>query len=431
MIRTHSFPCPLPKPDADALNRESGRIYTRALVEHYRVYRQTGHWLSPVGLEKLVDFYDAQAGQERLLHAHSIDAAEQGFPKACKTAKACKQLNLKNAHYPHKRKFWRTTIWKNTGIRADKQHPGVFLLARASGLAPIHVNLPSQLASLPPKSFVEMRLVWDKASRRYNWHLVVDDGQPAAEPSGTGVMAGDLGEIHPIALSDGVETVVVSARALRSVRQRTNKRLAELQRLQAAKVKHSRQWQKLQRRKNRFLAQQKRRTRDIEHKVSRAVVDIAVDWHIGTLALGDVRDVADGKRLTTKSQQKVSNWSHGQLRQQIEYKAAAYGITVELVNEAYSSQTCPQCGERHKPKGRLYRCSACGFVSHRDAVGAVNILSRRLHGEVGRIRPPAETKYRHPFGKLAFKTGKRSRLDTTELAWAAPSGGSPKKLRGF
>ena len=69
MIRTYSLPCPLPKPEADALNRASGRIYTRALVEHYRVYRQSGHWLSPAGLEKLVDFYDAQDGQERLLNA--------------------------------------------------------------------------------------------------------------------------------------------------------------------------------------------------------------------------------------------------------------------------------------------------------------------------------------------------------------------------
>ena len=426
MIRTYSFPCPLPKPDADALNRESGRIYTRAVVEHYRVYRQTGHWLSAYGLEKLVDFYDAQAGQERLLHAHSIDAAEQAFPKACKTAKAGQQAGLSSAHYPRKRKFWRTTIWKNTGIRAER---GGLRLARARGLEPIRGNLPSHLASLPPKSFVEMRLVWDKASRRYTWHLVVDDGQPHAEPPGQRIAAGDLGEIHPIALTDGGESLVVSARALRSVRQRTNKRLAELQRLQAAKVKRSRQWQKLQRRKNRFLAQQKRRTRDIEHKVSRAVVDWAVGREVGTLALGDVRDVADGKRLNTKSQQKIANWSHGQLRQQIEYKAKSAGLTVELVQEAYSSQTCPPCGQRHKPKGRLYRCPACGFVSHRDAVGAVNILSRHKYGEVGKIMPPKETKYRHPFCNR--KTGKRSRPDTAELAWAAPSGGSPKKLRGF
>jgi len=189
----------------------------------------------------------------------------------------------------------------------------------------------------------------DKASRRYNWHLVVEDGKLAAEPTGTGVMAGDPGEIHPMALTNGVETVVVSARALRAVHQYTNKRLAEIQRLQAAKVKGSRKWKKLQRRKNRFLAQQKRRTRDIEHKVSRAVVDIAVDQQTGTLALGDVRDVADGKRLKAKSQQKIGNWSHGQLRQQIEYKAAA-GITVELVDEAYSSQTCPNAGTDTNPR---------------------------------------------------------------------------------
>ena len=314
MIRTYSFPCPLPKPEADALNRASGRIYTRALVEHYRIYRQTGHWLSPAGLEKLVDYYDAEDGQERLLHAHSIDAAEQGFPRACKTAKACKQAGWPNAHYPHKRKFWRTTIWKKSGIRAQE---AVLLLARARGLEPIRVKLPSQLASLPPRNFTEMRLVWDQASRRYNWHLVVEE---------------------------------------------------------------------------------------------------AVERQAGTLALGDVRDVADGKQLNAKSQQKVSNWGHGKLRQYITYKAEAAGIAVELVDEHHTSQTCPNCGARHKPRGRLYRCPACGFAAHRDVVGAANILSRRQFGEVGRIVPPpfGETKYRHPFCNR--KTGKRSRPDTAEMA---------------
>jgi hypothetical protein len=153
MIRTHAFPCWLPKPEADALNQESGRIYSRVMVNHYRVYRQSGEvWLSQYDAMKLTDFYDAQDGQERLLHAHSVDAAQEGFYKACKTAKACKQAGLPNAHYPRKRKFWRTTIWKNSGIRAES---GVLLLARARGLEPIRVNLPSQLASLPPKSFVE------------------------------------------------------------------------------------------------------------------------------------------------------------------------------------------------------------------------------------------------------------------------------------
>lgn len=415
MIRTHLFPCSLPKADADRLNQESGRLYTRALVEHYRVYRQSGHWLSPKSLEKLVDFYDAQEGQERLLHAHSIDAAEQGFPKACKTAK----VNRDNgAHYPHKRKFWRTTIWKNTGIRKDGD---ALVLALARGRSPLSVSLPSPLAMLPKEAFVEMRLAWDKAGRRYNWHLVIDDGQLPAEPPGNRDMAGDLGEIHPITITDGKDAIVISARALRAVKQYTNKRLADIQKLQASKKKNSLQWRKLQHRKNRFLAEQKRRTRDVEHKVSRAVVESAVEREVGLLALGDVRDIADGKRLNTKSQQKVSHWSHGKLRTYITYKAEAVGITVELVNEKDTTQTCPNCRKPHKPQGRIYRCPVCGFVSHRDAVGAANILSRHRHGVLGQVKPPAEIKHRHPFGKIAFGTGKRSRLDTAQVAWASPS----------
>ena len=33
MLKTHRFPCKLPWHRADALNRESGRLYTLALVE--------------------------------------------------------------------------------------------------------------------------------------------------------------------------------------------------------------------------------------------------------------------------------------------------------------------------------------------------------------------------------------------------------------
>jgi putative transposase len=42
----------------------------------------------------------------------------------------------------------------------------------------------------------------------------------------------------------------------------------------------------------------------------------------------------------------------------IEYKAKLAGITVERVDEAYTSQECPQCGHRQKPSGREYSCSS-------------------------------------------------------------------------
>lgn len=55
MLRTVHFACPLPKTEADALNAESGRIYTDMLVRHYRLYRKQGVWLAPKSGERLED----------------------------------------------------------------------------------------------------------------------------------------------------------------------------------------------------------------------------------------------------------------------------------------------------------------------------------------------------------------------------------------
>jgi putative transposase len=240
---------------------------------------------------------------------------------------------------------------------------------------------------------------------------------------GTSVVAVDLGEIHPAAATDGQEAVVFAARALRAHRQYLAKRLADLQAAQARKHKGSRRWKRLQRVKTRMRAKQRRRIRDIEHKTSRAVVSFAMERQAGTLAVGDVRDVADGKRLSAKSQQKIGTWAHGRMRQYITYKAQAEGMTVVLANEHYSSQTCPSCQQRYKPAGRVYRCPVCGFRGHRDGVGAANLLSRHLYGAVGLIRPPGETKYRRP--AVFDKRSMRRRLDTGQFARTVACGRPP------
>jgi hypothetical protein len=84
MMRVQIFPCSLAKADADALNRESGRVYTNMLVWHYRIYRRTGHWLSEHAAKRLEDYL----GSATILHAHSRDAAQEGFYNACKVAKS-------------------------------------------------------------------------------------------------------------------------------------------------------------------------------------------------------------------------------------------------------------------------------------------------------------------------------------------------------
>lgn len=404
--RTYQFACKIPRQLADALNKESGRIYCAVLVEHWRVYRKKDIWFNQVQAEKLNDFYDVQTS--KLLHSHSIDAAQQGFYKACKQVHTKRKQGDENVRFPYKRRKFRSTIWKNTGVYKIEQ--GVMYLSLAKGLERIHVKLPSHINCLPQRWVREVRLVFNKSTFRYSWHVVVDNG---IEPKVTGkYIAGvDLGEIHPIAVTDGIEACVISCRELRALNQGRNKRIASIDAKLATYQKGSRRWRQLKARKHRFLAQCDQEKRDIEHKIARELTSWAQEHEIGLLAIGDVRNISDGKRLNKKSQQKISNWSHGTIRKYIKYKAEEVGITVvDDISERYTSQTCPNCSHKHKPRGRIYRCPKCKSVFHRDIVGAANIASRYEFDVLGKY-PAPEPKYRHPVLR-----GKRSPVDTGEMA---------------
>ncbi|WP_416808520.1 zinc ribbon domain-containing protein [Bacillus thuringiensis] len=52
-----------------------------------------------------------------------------------------------------------------------------------------------------------------------------------------------------------------------------------------------------------------------------------------------------------------------------------------LVDEAYTSQTCPCCQRRKKVRTRNYVC-VCGYEEHWDIHGARNILAKELYGKM-------------------------------------------------
>jgi putative transposase len=390
MVRVHYFRAHIARALADALNTESGQVYTDALVRHWRIYRRHGHWLSRRAASKL---QDAEFGPSAILHSHSLDAAREGFYNACKTARECRKQGL-DTKYPYRRKRFRSTVWKNTAIRKESH---TLLLSLARGNEPIRVRLPDGMRDLPADAFREVRLVYSR-SGWYEWHIAVEDGREPEDAPGDGVVAVDPGEIHPLCLTDGQETLIVTARELRAIKRWRNKKLAEIQHKQAAKVKGSRAWWRLQRAKSKLLAKTRRRQRDVEHKVSRAAAEWVREREAGTVVYGDVRDVGDGKRLHRQSQQTVSQWTHGKVRAYLTYKVEEFGVKVQLQDEAYTTRICPGCKHEHKPRGRVYACPVCGLRAHRDAVGAANILSLYLEGEMGHIQPTTP-KYRQPFRK--------------------------------
>ena len=114
--------------------------------------------------------------------------------------------------------------------------------------------------------------------------------------------------------------------------------------------------------------------RDIDHKLSHDIVKTAVAHDVKTIKLERLANIRSTTRTSRKNNHSLHNWSFYRLSQFIEYKAKLAGITVEYVNPAYTSQTCPVCGHVHHANDRNYVCK-CGFYIHRDVLGAMNICN--------------------------------------------------------
>ena len=113
--------------------------------------------------------------------------------------------------------------------------------------------------------------------------------------------------------------------------------------------------------------------KDQDHKISRDIVNEAVRLGVSTIKLEKLSGIRSTARTSRKNNPSLHTWSFYRLSRLIEYKAAMAGIKVKYVDPKYTSQTCPVCGNRHKTKARTFRCPKCGYRTHRDCVGAVNI----------------------------------------------------------
>ncbi len=123
--------------------------------------------------------------------------------------------------------------------------------------------------------------------------------------------------------------------------------------------------------------------KNINHQLSRQIVNHAHEQGVGTIKIETLQGIRKGTTRTSrgakarKNNRMKNSWSFYQLSQFIAYKAERLGIKVEQVDPAYTSQECPACSARNKAQDRTYVCADCGWMGHRDAVGAVNISRRK------------------------------------------------------
>lgn len=107
--------------------------------------------------------------------------------------------------------------------------------------------------------------------------------------------------------------------------------------------------------------------------------------NVSSLVIGDITNIRNSGNKGKKVNQMINNyWSFDKLYHKIQNKAEEFGIELVKETEEYTSRTCPICGDNSKSncKDRIFICSFCDYVDHRDIIGARNILTKSMCGSL-------------------------------------------------
>lgn len=119
--------------------------------------------------------------------------------------------------------------------------------------------------------------------------------------------------------------------------------------------------------------------RDLNHKISRQLVNLAVQENVGIIVMENLKNIRETARSFNRADRNINSWAFYDLQQFIEYKANLAGIEVIYINPKYTSQRCSKCGKVEKSNriGNLYSC-ACGNHIHADLNGSRNIAKNYI-----------------------------------------------------
>ena len=247
------------------------------------------------------------------------------------------------------------------------------------------ITIPIQMGSYQQRQFSRGKGQADLVLRDDTFYLLVSIETPEESPIEPERFLGvDLGIVTLAATSDGN---TFSGEAIDRVSKRS---VTARQTFQATGTRSAK------RRLNKLAGRQHRFQRWVNHNISSRLVRMAK----GTKAALVLEDLKHIRRRTTvrKSQRaRHHNWSFGQLRAFIEYKAKLVGVPVLFVDPAHSSKTCSRCAHVSKANRRSqseFSCQRCGCSANADLNAARNLATR---GAVNRpdLIPPAQ-------GQLAF-----------------------------
>jgi len=141
---------------------------------------------------------------------------------------------------------------------------------------------------------------------------------------------------------------------------------------------------------------EKARIRQILHNTAKRIVEDAkrggksiVLERLKQIQQTHLRGNGEGRRKRGR----IQKWRFSLLQNYVAHNAAWEGVQVELVNAAWTSKLCNNCGHLNrdlKPSERGWRCPSCGADLDRDLNAAINIERRGNIACLGEVRPGAQ-----------------------------------------
>jgi len=208
----------------------------------------------------------------------------------------------------------------------------------------------------------------DLVYRKDKWYLLATCDIPEpTEQEVDDVLGVDLGIVNLAADSDGAS---YSGKDVERKRQWYDGRKKALQSVGTKSAK---------RRLRQLSGRQRRYQKDVNHGISKRLVAKAerTKRAIGLEELTHIRKRARVNGPTQRARH--SNWAFAQLRAFIAYKARMAGVNVRMIDPAYTSQECHECGHTARANRRSqaqFCCVKCGHRAPADYNAALNIRER-------------------------------------------------------
>lgn len=178
-------------------------------------------------------------------------------------------------------------------------------------------------------------------------HLVVEFETPLCQ--GEGIMGIDLG-IHNIATTS--TGLMIRGKTRQAFKEKRAKIRASLQ------SKGKRSTNKVLKKLSGY---EKRRIRHENHALSKQLVEEAKRHNCGIIRMEQLKGIRSKTKTWNKHLNRmVAGWSFYELQQFVKYKAAFSGLVVELIDPAYTSQTCHHCLKLGSRNGEHFNCLTCG-----------------------------------------------------------------------